>query len=268
MIKKSKKENISILNSIKIQNPSLYNQIIKDANDSIVLTFWGQSLNFDSGAKSQIVDDQIIADLHAAFGLHNDGKIVHAGVTHTYGYLFSVLDTPYGYKRERWIGPAMNKAFSLKGQSLSPEAENGGFLSNVTYFTGMFAFKNTRDRLALRKLNNVSDEIKNFKDDSLTIVHLEEVLLDFTLRTTLVKLPMKDSASENEYLLIYSILNHKFDKELLITAFLITNNAYTKIIAPQSLGDNQPIVIRYNAFINGLMDCNLSGKRKLWSEKG
>jgi hypothetical protein len=267
MVTKSKDEKISILDSIKMSHSSLYNQIIKDANDTILHTFWGQSLNFDSGVKKQIVSDQINADLHMAFGLSNDNKIVHAGVTHTYGYLFSVIDTPYGYKRKRWIEPALNNAFSLKGQSLSPETENGGLLSNITYFTGMLAFKNKSDRLALRKLKNVSDEIKKIKYDSLTILHLEEELIDFTLRTTLIKFPIKATISENDFLLVYSILNHQLNKEFLITSFPITNNAYLKILSPDNLGDNRSVLIRYNAYLEGLMDQNLNGKRRLWSEK-
>lgn len=265
MVKKSENEKISIIKTIKMVDPALHNQIIKDAEDPLLLTFWGQSLNYDSGAKKQITSDQIIMDLHAVFNLHTNNKIVHAGVTHTYGYLFSVLDTPYGYKRKRWIVPELNNAFSFEGQSLSPEARNGGLLSNVTYFMGMLAFKNESDRLSLKKLKNVSYEVKNFMNDSLTIFHLEEILRDFTLRTTLIKLPIKNPAPQNDYLLIYSVLDHKLNKELLITAFPLSNNAFQKIIATEDLGPNRPVSIRYNAYLEGAMSQNLSGNRILWS---
>ncbi|MDO9182292.1 MAG: hypothetical protein Q7U04_07775, partial [Bacteriovorax sp.] len=47
----------SILSIIHTQNPSLSNQIVSDSKDPLLLSFWGKSLNFDSGAKKKILDD-------------------------------------------------------------------------------------------------------------------------------------------------------------------------------------------------------------------
>ncbi len=259
----------SILSILKDKNSHLYKQIQNDARDMSLTSFWGKSLNFDSGAKNKIIADQILSDLQAVFSIHNDNYIVHAGITHTYGYLFSVLETPYGYKRKRWIDSSLNYAFSLSEQSLSPETKNGGLLSNITYFSGMIAFKEQEQKNRLKNLLNVSLEIKNFDYSMLKVNHLEEVVsgdesTNVTLRTTLVLLPKKMKDSENDYLLIYSLYDQKKRHEVLITAFPIKADAYKKITDPRELGGNRPIVVRYNAYWPALMEKNLSGSRNIY----
>ena len=249
----------SIIATLEKENPSLYKQILNDSKDPIILKFWGQSLNFDSGAKKQIIDDQLMTDLQAQFGIKNDNKIVHAGITHTYGYLFSILDTPYGYKRKRWVDPTLNYAFEFKGNALSPETQAGGLLSNITYFAGKIAFN---------KLQNVSSEVLNFNYRKIAPTILEEQIIDkgaiaAILRTTLVGLPLKRVGEQNDYLLIYSLLNPKNNKEVLITAFPIKIDAYKIITALESTGVNKPIIIRYNAYLEGFMDRKLTGIKNL-----
>jgi hypothetical protein len=257
----------SILQVLEKKNPALLAQIQNDSKDSALLSFWGESLNFDSGAKKQIVDDLLISDLQAQFGIKNDNKIVHSGITHTYGYLFSVLQTPYGFKRLRWIAPTLNYAFSFDGLALSPETIDGGLLSNITYFAGMLAFKNGSDKKNLANLKNVSKEILNFDYSKISVDVLEEQIgkkddLGPILRTSLVRLPFKKPSEENDYLLIYSVLNPKNQKEVLITAFPIKKEAYKTITSEESLGVNQPIIIRYNTYLEGLMEQKLTGVRK------
>lgn len=256
-----------LLSVLKKENPHLYQQIEKDSKDSHLLGLWGKSLNFDSGAKKQIIVDSIISDLHHQFNTETDNKIVHAGITHTYGYLFSVLNTPYGYKRKRWIEPALNYAFALSGNSLSPESMEGGLLSNVTYFAGMIAFKEESAREALKGLTNVSNEVLNFDYNKLNTDTVEEEITSNSsgdvVRTTLVKFPFKSEEEENDYWLIYTIQNLKSHKEVLITAFPIKKDAYKKIIDQESLGPNRSVIVRYNAYLEGQMDQNLTGTKKL-----
>ncbi|MBP9681606.1 MAG: hypothetical protein KBD76_09390 [Bacteriovorax sp.] len=269
MVSRSIESKTSLLTLLQNENPQLFNQIKQDSLDSELEGFWGQSLNFDSGAKKQIIDDAIISELQEMFHLQNDNKIVHAGVTHSYGYLFSVLNTPYGYKRKRWIDPTLNFAFSFKGKSLSPEASEGGLLSNLTYFVGSIAFKSPKEKESLKKLKNVSSEVMAFSYEKLKTETLEEEVTrpasaNHVLRTTLVKLPLKKAEEENDYLLIYSILNSVTQKEVLITAFPITTGAYLKIVESANLGEGRPIVVRYNAYLEGFMEQNLTGPRILY----
>lgn len=256
---------MSILDVLKQEHPHLYAQIDSDSKDPDLLNFWGKSTNFDSGAKKQILSDAIITDLQKKFNIVNDNKIVHAGITHTYGYLFSVLDTPYGFKRKRWIEPTLNYGFALSGNGLSPETLRGTLLSNVTYFAGKIAFKQESDKAALEHLKNVSDELKNFDYRKLQTTYIEEDISNssIALRTALVKLPFKKVDEENDALLIYSVWNQKEKKEVLITAFPIKKDAFNKIVDPAGLGKNQPIAVRYNAYVEGLMDQKLTGTRKI-----
>lgn len=259
----SKKSIISILQE---KSPDLYRQIQKDSQDQALLSFWGQSLNFDSGANKKILSDQLISDLQGQFGIKNDNMHVHAGVTHTYGYLFSILETPYGFKRKRWILPTLNDAFAFNGNGLSPATTEGGLLSNITYFAGRLAFKHKSDQLALSNLLNVSSEVKNFDYSKLSLDILEEKIIVaevplISLRTTFVRLPFKRAGEENDFLLIYSALRLRDNKEVLITAFPIKEEAYKKITATDSLGANKAISVRYNAYLEGLMEQKLSGIR-------
>lgn len=259
MALESKEANISIMRTLEDNNPALYNQILKDSKDPYLTMFWGQSLNFDSGAKKQIVDDKIIGDLQALFNIKNDNKIVHAGIMHTYGYLFSTIETPYGFKRKRWIDPTLNAAFDLSGNSFSPETIDGGLLSNVTYFSGMLAFKNKTE---LSLLKNVSNEVFTYNYAGLSVDRVEEEIKGHTLVTTLVRFPVKLMVAENDYLLIYSTVNQVTKKEFLVTAFPINAESYEKIIAKNTLGPNQKITLRYNAYLQGI-EHNLTGTRKL-----
>ena len=268
LVFKSIEKNESILKILENKNPHLLSQIQNDSRDSLLLNFWGESLNFDSGAQKKIINDQIISDLQAQFGIKNDNRVVHAGITHTYGYLFSVLETPYGFKRKRWIDSSLNYAFSLVGKSLSPEAKEGGLLSNITFFVGKLAFKNKKDQDALLLLKNVSREVLNFDYSKIPKLVLEEQIKgadskNVILRTTLIHLPIKQDREENDYLLIYSIFSSNSNKEKLVTAFPIKEEAFKKITSPMMLGASQPIVLRYNAYVKNFTDKSCLGVRKM-----
>lgn len=239
----------TFFNVLEENHPALYNQIISDSKDPYLPMFWGQSYNFDSGAKKVIVDHKIMKELQAHFNIKNDNNIVHAGIIHTYGYLFSTIETPYGYKRERWISPTLNYAFDLQSNSLSPEAIEGGMLSNITFFCGSIAFK---DRTQLNLMKNVSNEVFTYDYSKLEVTRIEETLPNYTLVTSLVKLPKKKNGEKNDYLLVYSTIARKLNKEFLITAFPVNQDSFNKIVAPETLGANQKITLRYNAYLEGI----------------
>ena len=263
MTDESREAKARITDVIEENNPALYNEILLDSKDPILPMFWGMSTNFDSSAKKQIVDEEIIRELQNIFNMKSDNKIVHAGIMHTYGYLFSTIDTPYGYKRKRWISPSLNKGFGLSGNSLSPDTIAGGLLSNVTYFIGMIALA---DKTQLGLLKNISNEVVTYDYSKLEVDRLEESTKDYTIVTNLVKLPSKIENDDTDYLLIYSINDHRVQKELLITAFPINTDAYKKIVAPETLGTDKKISLHYNAYLEGSEKNNI-GSRKLFKKK-
>ena len=232
--------------------------IEQDLTDPSLLAHWGQSLNFDSNAKKIIVDHQIISKLQEAFGVKNDNLHVHAGIIHTYGYLFSIIETPYGYKRERWIAPTLNVGFNLQNDSLVPWTSEGSLFSNVTYFAGKIAFKKT----SVENLKNVSTELRHFNYNELKVTRLEETIPGYKLVTSFVKLLAKAPDEKNDYLLIYSTINLESQKEELITAFPVNEETFKKTTDPKDLGANKSITLRYNAFIPD-MGTSFKGLRSL-----
>jgi hypothetical protein len=275
LIDESHTEKISITEKLKKDNLALYNQIQNDAKDPTLLGFWGKSFNSDGGMNlngslnKQIVDLDVLSDIQKVFGIKNDNIRVHAGITHTYGYLFSRLVTPYGFKRKRWTAATLNHAFDFKNHSLSPVPNSGSLLSNLTYFAGKLSFRNADQLSALEKLQNTSEEVKAFDYKNIKkLVVIENVAKPKSLNivTTLIALPKKAPKEENDYLLIYSLEEPKSQRGELITAFPIKKEAYLKIINPEGLGENKEISLRYNAYKEGFGPERLLGQRSVLGE--
>ena len=95
--------------------PEIERQLTADSQSKDLIELWGKSLNFDEFAKGTIVEPTLLdAIFVAAKAPARNDKVVHAGTEHTYGYLFSLLKTPFGYKRARWVAPDFNDGFGLK----------------------------------------------------------------------------------------------------------------------------------------------------------
>ena len=266
MVNEMQSNHLSLAKMLEQSDPSLLAQIKNDANDPVLLSLWGQSLNFDSGAKKKIIEDNILSELQNFFNLKSDNYVVHAGITHTYGYLFSNLDTPYGYKRKRWIDPEVNRAFNFFELSLSPETKEGTLLSNLTYFAGKIAFQSDSSKSALERIVNVSPEIKKFDYKKIKLKVLEEKIetpadMKKIIRTHFVHFQALSEPKQNEFLLIYSILDLTTHTEQLITVFPINKDSYLKTTDPLLMGADRPILSKYNMHLSIGKDVRLSGQR-------
>lgn len=262
---------INFIQFLKTAEPAIYSQIEKDKLDPTVTELWGKSYNFDSGANKTILDIAMIEPLQAEFNIKNDNMIVHAGIMHTYGYLFSTLNTPYGYKRKRWVIPTIDTALNLKKAAVSPHPEEGTLLTNITYIAGKLAFDDQENLLKLDKLMNVSTELKNYNFAQIKKVSIVEEItypgnVPYNIKTTLIKFLSKLPSEENDYLLIYSTKNRETKVEQLITAFPIKKDAYQKMLDPMLLGDDRPILIKNNGYIGTDKNERLSGKRLILGE--
>ncbi|WP_394554258.1 amino acid deaminase [Agromyces sp. MMS24-JH15] len=97
---------------------------------------------FDAWASSTVVDEHAgellrrstFDGLHAIAGLADeaDWPIGNAGLLHVYGYLLSTAATPYGPKRDRWLGPALARAYGGPDTRFHPWAGPGTLLERVT----------------------------------------------------------------------------------------------------------------------------------------
>jgi hypothetical protein len=247
----------------------LFGKIDLDIKNPAWRELWGRSLNYDELAKETIVDPSLVDRLtaHLVTAPRNE-RVVHAGIEHTYGYLFSTLQTPYGYKRARWVKPDLEDGLGIPRGSLGPLPTRGTLLSNLSYVIGRIALWNdsAEQKLALRKLEGIVDPaLIRFPWKSLKVTRLEERFENhggdpsertaaiITLRTDLVNLPRVDATknpSGNTHLLIYSIEDpRQTPSHRLITAFPV-NQAF--VDRTLDAGKNKPdesIVVRYNAFL-------------------
>lgn len=93
---------------------------------------WEESWNYDENAKAEIVKPAVLQSLGIKMTQQGARGTQSAGVMHTYGYLFSLLETPYGRKGKRWIEAEIDRRLDLKAKHLSVHPARGEFLANLT----------------------------------------------------------------------------------------------------------------------------------------
>ncbi|WP_053386355.1 hypothetical protein [Leucobacter japonicus] len=74
---------------------------------------WGRSTVIDEHTGVASFDRELFEVLHAAAGISAEFPIGNAGVMHVYGYWFSEVPTPFGFKRDRWLHGEVARAFGL-----------------------------------------------------------------------------------------------------------------------------------------------------------
>jgi hypothetical protein len=242
--------------------PEFKKQLVLDSKHEHLKALWDQSLNYDEYAKDTIVHPAILDLLTETLQIApREGILVHAGMEHIYGYLFSVLKTPFGYKRARWVRDDIETGFELPRGALGPTPTSGTMFTNVTYFIGQIALKD--DATALQSLREegteVLPEVLNFNFSRLQPIRLEETVFAppdtrrvVKLRTDLVPFLNQHSERLNSHLLIYSVLDLAHMGAKLVTAFPVDPAFVNRVLNPETLGENKPITTRYNAHIEGV----------------
>jgi hypothetical protein len=289
-------------NSLKQLLPDLDRSLQEDSRRQGWKRLWGQSINYDEFAHGIIVHPAILGALGQRFGIRAPmtlthvraegakegmgsellGKpssldpaghpLAHAGLEHTYGYLFSVLKTSYGYKRARWVDGEIEEGFGIKPGLLGPRPAAGTLFSNVTYFAGRIAFRDEPGRLAILKAGAkaLPAEVRDFDFSKVHPIRLEETVQakDSTgdvravaLRTDLV--PFIHVSGKNSHWLIYSIHDPSEGGTLLVTAFPVNSGFVDMVTKAEDLGENKPVVTRYNGFVEGVTGHKLTGNRKV-----
>lgn len=74
---------------------------------------WGSSTLIDEHTGVPTIDQELSDELHLAAGLPQRFPHGNAGVLHVYGYWFSTVATPFGYKRDRWADGGLAATFGL-----------------------------------------------------------------------------------------------------------------------------------------------------------
>ena len=238
--------------------PGILRQLDADRANYAVLKLWGESINYDELANGEIVHPAVLGFIAGRLGAAQPrGRIMHAGLEHTYGYLFSLLPTKFGYKRARWVRPDIEDGLGLPRGSAGPSPSEGTLLANVTCLAGGIALKD--DPAAMSLLAGVSagcgGAVKAFVSRGTARMRLTETVAlaggrRVSLRTDFV--PFNKSSGGNTHLLIYSVYDSAAGQAYLVSAFPVNTGFVQSALAPAGLGAKKPVQTRYNAFVEGL----------------
>lgn len=106
---------------------------------------WGWSTVIDEHVGGAVIPRPLFDALHARAGIRAQWPVGNAGVLHVYGYLLSTVPTPYGLKRERWLGGALAGAYGLPDDAFVPWASPRTLLDRVTEAAGAISLKAVRE---------------------------------------------------------------------------------------------------------------------------
>lgn len=249
----------------------LYEQLRRDAVTPNLFQAWGECVNQDEIAGGTIVDPAILATIGTVAGIPMTGPRYHAGLQHTYGYLFSVIQTPYGYKRDRWISTRLERGFGLSPDTLSPAPTQGTLLANATYLAGNIATRGSPvGRRCIDALNGcVAEDLLHVPFDQLRQSRLIEKAAwnddkgkarRVRIQTDLVPFPRSPENEGESVLLIYSVGRSRQPPRL-VTLFTVTQSFADSLTASERLGDDVEIVARFNAWVDGLTGTPRRGQR-------
>ena len=247
---------------LRQQLPRFFSHLQRLAKERPTLARWGRSINIDELAGLTIVDPMVLSMIGSLTNTAMNSPGFHAGLQHTYGYLLSLVETPYGFKRDRWITSTIEDGFGLPSKSLQAFPNRGTLLVNLTSFL-------SRISLSEQPKLKVHGSVANFDRVDLSAIRgwriVEQIepkisnhMQSIEIRTDI--LPFLNATLEYECLLVYSLrLEHRPSK--LITTFPISSEVTQALLHSSRFGDNQPIRLRYNAYCSGLTEANLVGKR-------
>lgn len=246
--------------------PRLVDALRSDGSRPGLLALWGRSVNWDEHAQGEIVDAALLDVLHGWAGVAAHSDSVHSGVTHSYGYLFSLLQTPYGWKGSRWLAGTAERAAGLPARSWHPAPTAGTLLANLTYFLARVAFRGRPRELAAVRRHRAAVAPQIVAHDYRSLAW-DRVVERIPLRKGLVELRTDllppTSRSGGERLLVYSIMDDRQPLGSLITCFSVSGETAAELVHPDRCGPRVPCRLRYNAFVAELVGRTLRGQREL-----
>ncbi|MEZ6091413.1 MAG: hypothetical protein R3C05_26030 [Pirellulaceae bacterium] len=245
------------------QMPRFLRHLERVATEQDVLARWGLSKNFDEVAMRELVSERILELIESVTGVPMFEPACHAGLQHTYGYLLSLIETPFGYKRSRWLSGTIERGFDLPTGSLQAFPRRGTLLSNLTVFLSHFSLDDQPKPTTI----GVTSSFHLTHRSSFAIRRIVESICSpagsentIHFRTDLVPFPRR--GEPNPYLLIYTIQKED-DAAKLITAFPVGDAMCDELTEPSRFGDEQSITLRFNGFVDGFPREGLVGTRRL-----
>ncbi|WP_345681840.1 hypothetical protein [Novipirellula caenicola] len=258
------------LTRLRVGMPRLYRHLRRVRDERDVLSRWGQSVNLDELAGQEIVASEITSLLGKVTDVPMNPPGVHAGIQHTYGYLLSRIETPYGFKRDRWIRSTIEDGFGLPSQSLQALPRRGTLLGNLTVFLSQLSLC---DQPAVATVGSVaafkSSELfqvqgtrllETFRLPKSVSSRARPVSETYQLQTDIFPFRRRLNDTIDSRLLVYS-LRKGTEPAKLITTFPISDKTNDELLDPGRLGRRQPIRLRFNAWVDGFPATGVLGER-------
>ena len=260
----------SLTDVLKKGCPAIYAQLRQIVKNQPWLKLWGRCRNHDDLADEQIVHPAILSVIEDLAGVEMKDPLVHAGLQHTYGYLFSLVKTPYGHKRDRWVQPDLENGFGISTPTLRPNPTAGSLLNNLTYFLGRIAWQGREKEIRLLR------QYKHLVSTMLTSFGYRKQKRCGILETIRAKTPGQSQRqvrifthlipvphpSNVRYLLIYWYDDPAESNAKLLTAFPATVTTFDEL-ASQPMGHNVVIRVRFNGYVKGIEGSRCKGKREV-----
>lgn len=239
-----------------------------------ILALWGESRNVDANANAQIVPTYILELFskltETVVVIHGD--VVHAGLEHSFGYLFSNLNTPFGYKRWRWTKPEVGEGLGLEDKIWAPDTRDGNFLANISFVMSKIALRESDSSLEMTWSESMRSMVakslvSKFELSSFAQVRIEESFSlasgrEIVLQTDLVPFLNQDG-KDNDALLVYSVRDSGTEagRLRLVTAFPVAMGFYNRFLE-LPVGLVSGLKPRYNAEVPELDRQSYSGTRR------
>ena len=241
--------------------PRIVQQIEQDRGCSGPLIFWGRCRNVDEFAGTVIVQSPILELIFHVAQQPFFPRHPHASLQHTYGYLFSIIDTPFGKKRDRWVHTSLEKSLGLPTDLIGPSPSCGTLLANVTWLAGSIAFRGHARRQWLQRClsKRVAPTVRDLQLDQLPRLRVTETVAlqqvhgrraRVSLIVDLVQLPASNYEMD-PWLLVYSIADDRNRHPEIITLFTVSDRFVDSIRARASDPKASDIRLRYNAWVYG-----------------
>lgn len=244
--------------------PWLARQIGAVSHCRAVLDFWGSSSPVDDNAQESILGPAVLRYLAAETGARLGARAAHAGVLHTYGYLVSAIETPYGRKRDRWVTPRIENGLRIGPGLVRARPTTGSLLFNLTYL--LWSIVQHGDSAALARLEplveHTAPALARLRYDRFRRARIRERIIGgstpLELVTDLVGFA-RGRGWPRASLLIYSL--RVGDELSLITCFHTTARTVADRLA-EPCGRSVTIEPRYNAVLPGRMT-SARGRRSI-----
>ena len=205
--------------------PAIAESLRKDLGNEEILGFWGLSDTWDDSIERSTIPPALNAIWSK---LNPSNGVSHAGLAHTYGYLFNNDVGRFGSKRHRWTSGSVGLVLGL------PQGwpfEGGSILASITERLMEIAPLDRRTRTSLPRSVELVADLRESGDQ-------------WSSRTLLLR--RTDGTYDGESVLLIHSLETGSTSERFVTAFCQTESRAEEVI--NSIR-NGPEMLRFNAAI-------------------